>query len=125
MKFRKGFVSNSSSSSFILAIRKDLDVCSHCGRSDPSFFELVERSHWHRTHIDNVGWDKVFTMWDEYSDSSKSARIHEFEKKYKNDEWTVAEFTIAFGEEELEKMIRESNDIVVLQSDEEEPEGGW
>ncbi len=39
MKIRKGFVSNSSSSSFILAISKG-SVCEHCGRKDISIDKL-------------------------------------------------------------------------------------
>jgi hypothetical protein len=42
MKTRQGFVSNSSSSSFVIALRPDSDVCPHCGRSDPNFMDIVE-----------------------------------------------------------------------------------
>ena len=42
MKTRTGFVSNSSSSSFILALRvKPSSYCSHCGRSDSNFLDMV------------------------------------------------------------------------------------
>jgi len=34
MKIRAGFVSNSSSSSYIICVRDKNDVCPHCGRSD-------------------------------------------------------------------------------------------
>jgi hypothetical protein len=34
MKVRMGFVSNSSSSSYIIRIRDKSEVCPHCGRSD-------------------------------------------------------------------------------------------
>lgn len=43
MKIRSGFVSNSSSSSFILEILGEGDTCSKCGRSDTDFVELMER----------------------------------------------------------------------------------
>jgi hypothetical protein len=45
MKVRTGFVSNSSSSSFIIAFNeKDLDErCPHCGRKDLNIFDIIER----------------------------------------------------------------------------------
>ena len=41
MKKRKGFVSNSSSTSFVIAI-KEADKCPHCGRHDIDFIELIK-----------------------------------------------------------------------------------
>jgi hypothetical protein len=40
MKIRMGFVSNSSSSSFIIAV-KESEKCAHCGRGDISFLDLI------------------------------------------------------------------------------------
>lgn len=42
MKTRHGFVSNSSSSSFILIVDKG-DECPHCKRKDVNFIDFVER----------------------------------------------------------------------------------
>lgn len=41
MKYRTGFVSNSSSSSFIIAVKQS-KKCKECGRADPNFFDFVE-----------------------------------------------------------------------------------
>ncbi len=43
MKLRRGFVSNSSSASFIIEI-KGIEKCSHCGRSDMNIIDLIENS---------------------------------------------------------------------------------
>jgi hypothetical protein len=40
MKIRHSFVSNSSSSSYIIKINKNT-TCKHCGRSDPDIVEIV------------------------------------------------------------------------------------
>lgn len=42
MKVRQGFVSNSSSSSFIISINKS-EECPHCKRKDSSFIDFIER----------------------------------------------------------------------------------
>jgi hypothetical protein len=42
MKTRNGFVSNSSSSSFIVAVKQHSDACPTCGRRDPDFLDMVE-----------------------------------------------------------------------------------
>ena len=51
MKAREGFVSNSSSTSFIVAVRKDINACPHCGRKDPDILELIEQMSY--TNDDN------------------------------------------------------------------------
>ena len=43
MKIRQGFVSNSSSSSFIVAF-KDSEPCKACGRKNLNIADLIERS---------------------------------------------------------------------------------
>jgi hypothetical protein len=45
MKIRQGFVSNSSSSSFIIELLEENQVCSHCGRKDPDLVDMIERGN--------------------------------------------------------------------------------
>ena len=41
MKIRLGFVSNSSSSSYIIAVRQQSECCATCGRGDPDILEII------------------------------------------------------------------------------------
>lgn len=41
MKLRQGFVSNSSSSSFVIMAPTHTETCDHCGRSDPNLFKTL------------------------------------------------------------------------------------
>jgi hypothetical protein len=43
MKIRSGFVSNSSSTSFVIGYKESVP-CPHCGRKDPDIIALIERN---------------------------------------------------------------------------------
>ena len=65
MKIRRSFVSNSSTSSFVIAFKDaDLDKCPHCGRSDVSPVDLVQRGDnsltWLATPEDS---ESLLTKW--------------------------------------------------------------
>lgn len=47
MKIRSGFVSNSSTTSFIVAINHEKlgEKCPHCGRSSPNILDMLEDSY--------------------------------------------------------------------------------
>jgi hypothetical protein len=44
MKIRMSFISNSSTTSFILGLR-DVKPCGHCGRSDPDFVQFIQNAN--------------------------------------------------------------------------------
>lgn len=63
MKIRTGFVSNSSSSSFVIAF-KESDKCPHCGKSEQNFLDAVRnsRSGCSGNKVQAIGLDAVLGM---------------------------------------------------------------
>lgn len=105
MKIRSGFVSNSSSSSFIVAVNKVAE-CPHCKRSDSNFLDFVERigdiTDCECTRINARGADAVIEWWrnlggdDELVDKIKSIEASgrevgafciSYHDNITNDEW--------------------------------------
>jgi hypothetical protein len=61
MKIRNGFVSNSSSSSFLIAIKSTNEACPCCGRKDldaNAFLELIRNSH-NEDNVVNASGDGI------------------------------------------------------------------
>ncbi len=51
MKIRNGFVSNSSSTSFIVALNNSVP-CPHCGRCDKSIIDMIETAQMHSSETE-------------------------------------------------------------------------
>ena len=67
MKIRNGFVSNSSSASFIVAVKQG-DKCPHCGRTDVDFLDLVEKmgakADYEDTELKSRGPQDIWNKWE-------------------------------------------------------------
>jgi hypothetical protein len=133
MKIRNGFVSNSSSSSFILIVKKS-EHCSVCGRSDPNFIDLIEKSASFGDRHNRVvsrsmgrGIDDLSKVdWYCFDDEALRyfrERLEKDKAQIESDEWEVAEVTISYHDEKLQlelcKCVKNGTVIIVLDEDED------
>ena len=126
MKTRNGFVSNSSSSSFVIAIRKDVNKCEHCGRSDPNLIDLIDTSDSYKTEVRARGFDDVMsemeyrTEWN-FQKEVVEKYISELDKYSDPDKWFVAEITISYHDEMFNNLLtelEERDSVVVVYKEE-------
>jgi hypothetical protein len=126
MKIREKFVSNSSSTSFIIAF-KDSQPCSHCGRKDPNIIKLIEATEVYSdsNRVEAMGIDDVKKFIDNYFDKEykgtaeiiKSVDNYKFKK-----DWGLAAIRISNHNDEIRAIIDNgisSGNIVCLHDSEE------
>jgi len=110
MKIRNGFVSNSSSSSFIVAIKKNANECPCCGRSDPNILDAIrngERS-FSDTCIESTGRNGVLAYADKIGewDQAEAQEIRKEVAQYDDAEWELAVFDLSYHDETLKEIIK-------------------
>ncbi|KKN31038.1 hypothetical protein LCGC14_0827880 [marine sediment metagenome] len=67
MKRRNGFVSNSSSSNFIIATRR-IEPCPVCNRTDMDFLEAIDAAHGLGSSVEQRGYQEVLDYMKEELD---------------------------------------------------------
>lgn len=126
MKIRLGFVSNSSSTSFLVVIKK-LPPCNACGRSDISFLDLIEtiggwRDDHESTNLHRRGAKEISAKMreDEFrwiTDEEKNRwedrfkRLEEAESKG----YEVGEIEISYHDDSTNKILQDLKERRVVQ----------
>ena len=117
MKIRNGFVSNSSSSSYLIAFRNDQNKCPHCGRSDPDLFDMIERYHMinHDNEVDLEDAEAVLRDLDTW-DWAKPEEIEKLKAQVKEyaekDGWHVAQISISYHCDELQQVLNNMLEVM-------------
>jgi len=110
MKIRENLVSNSSSTSFIIAF-KDSKPCPHCGRKDPNIVKLIETisncGSSDQTCVEAVGYNDVKQFINSSFDQESKETIKIFKdiEKYKvKEDWNLATIKISYHDDELKTI---------------------
>jgi len=114
MKIRNGFVSNSSSSSYVIAY-KEPEKCTHCGRSDINIISLIGRGDdCGDTYISKKGYDDVVDGLKEWLDDDITDDIIAEMDELNDGTYKFAIAYVAYHDETLPEVLKTTKSIKIL-----------
>jgi len=116
MKIRNGFVSNSSSSSYVIAYRQS-EPCPHCGRNDIDIMSIIEQSEDNgdgETSVAAVGYDAVMEHLKDWFDADDE--IFEKIKELNDGTYNFGMVYISYSDTSLSGMLENNKSIKILHS---------
>ena len=121
MKQRNGFVSNSSSTSFIIAITSS-NKCKCCGREDLDILSLIESTSNYGSndnHVDAVGKEEVIKhIQENWFESDKSKKLIE-KINLVDDTEKVALISVSYHDKNINTLLKQSKNITIIHSENE------
>ena len=114
MKVRNGFVSNSSSSSFIIAYKDDAKACPTCGHRN-SEIDVIKKAI---DASEESGWKDLTPMdlvreFQGYDEAEANKRQKEVDK-YSAKGYKFAEITVDQNDSIIETVIGESKSVIQI-----------
>jgi hypothetical protein len=114
-KQRLGFISNSSSSSFIIKVKNANKVCKHCHQALPSVIKEIEQSDNEDNEIIASGAEEVknyILNYSEYLDEPEEGLLTELEKTDAPEEFFVVE--ISNHDLKIRESLYDSKNVEIL-----------
>lgn len=114
MMVRQGFVSNSSSSSFLLHVR-DSNRCPHCGRKDPDIIDLISRAENYSSDTEIIanGREEVLAYLNEDEYEGRKSLVDKVNEVPEGN-GTIVYVSVSYHDTTMQEMIENSPDITVL-----------
>lgn len=117
MKIRKGFVSNSSSTSFMIIV-KPSNVCKYCGRKDFDILDLIEKTSTYNcdgNSIHAIGKEEVIShIIENWCDGSDREKMIKKIKSIKGTTKKIAYVSVSYHDAVINDMIKNSKNVEIL-----------
>ncbi len=116
MKIRNGFVSNSSSSSFLVAVKKT-DKCPTCGQSPLDVYELLGTGGCDESRVSSRGKKAILDEikeWFEF-DEDPNGLLKKVTDWDEDIDGELGMISIAYGSESLYELIKNLSNVTILE----------